>query len=221
MTVILIWSFTFSFLLKVIPLERNAALSFSLYCWQWDRREDFRYNLRKCQGAHIFPFLFPSALPWRGQHSRKGSCCIIKLLPKLTESFATSLGPGTEVCHTAPGSSLTVPNWPRTRYKAMREAGKADFSQPWRRGVTSCLYPITSHAAASTVLAIHHPLLNQVHRAILCVRTPGEKTVTTFYAITKSEKRERCQQPLVQCFSKCGTRTTPVLESLWGARTSL
>lgn len=165
-----------------------------LQYWQWDRREDFRYNLSKCQGAHIFSSLFPSTLSQRGQHSRRGSHRIIKLLPKLTESFATSRGPSTEVCHTAPGSSLTPPNWPQTWYKAIWEAGKAGFSQHWRQGVISCLYSIILYAAASTVLEIHK-LLNHVDRTILYFRTPGEKTVTIFYAVTKNEKGNGASSP--------------------------
>lgn len=120
------------------------------------------------KGAHILPFLFPPALSWKEQHSERGSHWIIKLLPKLTESFATSLGPSTEVYHIAPGrTSSPLPNWPLPQYKAIREAGKTGFSQHWRQRFISCLYPIILYDAASTVLEMCHYLLNNVERTIL------------------------------------------------------
>lgn len=44
----------------------------SLEYWQWDRKEDFRHNLGKCQGAHSFPPLFPSALSQRVNRAEEG-----------------------------------------------------------------------------------------------------------------------------------------------------
>ena len=44
----------------------------SLEYWQWDRKEGFRHNLGKCQGAHSFPSLFPSALSQRANRAEEG-----------------------------------------------------------------------------------------------------------------------------------------------------
>lgn len=78
---------------------------------------------------------------------------------------------------------------------ATRGAAKAGFSQHWRQRFLRCLYLIIVYDAASTVLEIYHQLLSYVGRAILYFRTPGERRISIFHALTTNEKGKDASSP--------------------------
>lgn len=90
-SVILIWSFAFCFLLRAIPSGKRCCLVLFSNVGNGTEGRTSDITSKNVRGTHVLPFLFPPALSWRGQYSRR-SHYITKLLPKLMEPFATSLG---------------------------------------------------------------------------------------------------------------------------------
>lgn len=140
----------------------------SLEYWQWDRKEDFRHDLGKCQGAHSFPSLFPSALSQRAALQQKKESLCNQIPSKV--SSATSV---------APTQRSVTWIWavqelcPSDRSCGARPLGRQQgglFPALETRG-SSCLRSVTLQRPQLS----WDPSLTQVDGATLHSRTPAER----------------------------------------------
>lgn len=164
------------------------------------------------RGPHS-PIPFPSHPLLKGPTSRRRRW-IMKLLPKWPESFATSLGAGTEVGHTAPGSSLTLPNCPW--YSGHERGGQGRLFPALETEVPMVSVP--NHCIWRSLNCLRNlsptlELCGQGHP--LFQNSWGEENINIPCHHYKW-KGERCQQPL-SSVSPSAVQEPFALECLWSA----